>query len=331
MSTTFAISQRRTVQRGFTLIELLVVIAIIAVLIALLLPAVQQAREAARRSQCKNNLKQIGLAIHNYHDTYNCVPYGASVGYDTTLSSSPGFTPRAGFNWRVFILPYVDQAPLYQQLSTVSVLNLAAVSALPAQQQVIPVYICPSEVAPTVSGNFTNDADCVSSTTAALASYRGSAGPASMHASMGAGCGLCTDGTNPSVNCLCTNLGLNHVAPMGDGPGMFHYRADRIALKNVTDGTSNTLLAGEGTFLNNGQGTNYAQWMGTWAVASTVNGINRPNAGAYFNGSGFRSYHVGGAQVAMVDGSVRFVSNNINLFVLSYLGTKAGGETVGEF
>lgn len=314
-------------RRGFTLIELLVVIAIIAVLIALLLPAVQQAREAARRSQCKNNLKQIALAVHNYHDAFSVFPYGASVGYDTTLSASAGFTPRMGFNWRVFILPYLDQAPLYSQIMNVSPLNLAAVSAMPQQQQVIPVYICPSEVAATVNGNFTSDADCVSSTTAALASYRGSAGPASMHASGSVGCGLC--GTS-QTNCLCTNQGLNHVAPMGNGPGMFHYRADRIAMKDVTDGTSNTLLAGEGTFLNNGQGTNYSQWMGTWAVASTVNGINRPNAGSYYDGSGFRSYHTGGAHVAMVDGSVRFASNNMNLFVLSYLGTKGGGDIVGE-
>ena len=318
-------------QRGFTLIELLVVIAIIAILIALLLPAVQQAREAARRTQCKNNLKQMALAVHNYHDTYLVFPYGASVGYDTRYVGQAGWTPRMGFNFRVFILPYMDQAPLYNQLMTVSPTNLAAVSALPQQQQVIPAYICPSETAEIVNGNFTGDADCVSSTTAALASYRGSAGPASMHASLGPGCGLCTDGTNPSVYCLCTNLGLNHVACMGDGPGMFHYRADKISMRQVSDGTSNTLLLGEGTFLKNGNGSNYAQWMGTWCLASTVNGINRPNAGAYYNGTGFRSYHVGGAQFALTDGSVRFITENINLFLLSYLGTKGGNDTVGEF
>ncbi|MDB5386557.1 MAG: hypothetical protein JWM11_2203 [Planctomycetaceae bacterium] len=318
----------KSLRRGFTLIELLVVIAIIAVLIALLLPAVQQAREAARRSQCKNNLKQIGLALHNYHDSMKVFPYGASVGYDTTLAGQPGFTPRMGFNWRVFILPHMDQAPLYTQLMLTSPTNLAAVSALPQQTQVLPVHICPSEASPTVNSNFTADTDCVSSTTAALSSYRGSAGPASMHANAAIGCGLC--GAS-QTNCLCTNQGLNHVAPMGNGPGMFHYRADAIGMQNVTDGTSNTLLAGEGTFLNNGQGTNYAQWMGTWSVASTVNGINRPNAGSYFDGSGFRSYHTGGAHFVLVDGSVRFISNNVSLFVLSYLGTKAGSDLVGDF
>lgn len=319
---------KKSVPRGFTLIELLVVIAIIAVLIALLLPAVQQAREAARRSQCKNNLKQIGIALHNYHDSLLVLPYGASLGYDTTLAGQPGFTPRMGFNWRVFILPYIDQAPLYAQLSATSPTNLAAVSALPQQSQVLSVYICPSEASPSVNTTFTNDDDCVSSTTAALASYRASAGPASMHANSSLGCGLCGAA---QTNCLCTNQGLNHVAPMGNGPGLFHYRADNISFKSVTDGTSNTLMVGEGTFLRNGNGTNYSQWMGTWAVASTVNGINRPNAGSYFDGSGFRSYHTGGAHFCLADGSVRFISENINLFVLSYLGTKGGGEVIGDF
>ena len=94
-------------RRGFTLIELLVVIAIIAILIALLLPAVQQAREAARRSTCKNNLKQIGLALHNYHDVFGTFPIGSQVTYY-----------RA--NWRSAILPYIDQAPAYNKLTQVA-------------------------------------------------------------------------------------------------------------------------------------------------------------------------------------------------------------------
>ena len=103
---------RRT--SGFTLIELLVVIAIIAILIALLLPAVQQAREAARRTQCNNHLKQIGLALHNYHDSLLVFPWGGSYGADFVNGSNTG---ASGFNWRVFILPYMDQAPLYNKLS----------------------------------------------------------------------------------------------------------------------------------------------------------------------------------------------------------------------
>src|SRR4051812_6730319 len=96
----------KTFKRGFTLIELLVVIAIIAVLIALLLPAVQQAREAARRSQCKNNLKQIGLALHNYHDTANTLPPG-------WIGDPTGSNAGNRWGWGTMILPYLDQAPLY--------------------------------------------------------------------------------------------------------------------------------------------------------------------------------------------------------------------------
>src|ERR1700759_2816615 len=103
-------------RRGFTLIELLVVIAIIAVLIALLLPAVQQAREAARRSQCKNNMKQLGLAVHNYHDTYNHLPmcyYWGPAGLPGP-TGSPTQGPQS--SWMIGILPFVDQAPLYSVL-----------------------------------------------------------------------------------------------------------------------------------------------------------------------------------------------------------------------
>ena len=100
---------RKKNSRGFTLIELLVVIAIIAVLIALLLPAVQQAREAARRSQCKNNLKQIGLAFHNYHETYNMFASPSTIG----LTVSTGLVIRNGTSWCTAILPYIDQGPAY--------------------------------------------------------------------------------------------------------------------------------------------------------------------------------------------------------------------------
>lgn len=320
----------RQSRHGFTLIELLVVIAIIAVLIALLLPAVQQAREAARRSQCKNNLKQIGLALHNYHDVHGVIPYGATVGYPAG-GTQPGRTPKQGFNWRVFILPYLDQANTYNEVMKVDVQDFDAVIALPAHRQVISVLVCPSEISETVREDFTDDSDTVAPEHAALASYRGSAGPAAMRSGgrTANACGYCTD---DSI-CLCTNLDLNHIAPLGDGPGMFHFHADKIGFRDVTDGTSNTLFVGEGTFLD-GEGTNgtdYAQWMGTWSLASTVMGINRPGAKRYYDGTGFRSYHTGGAQFLMVDGSVRFINNNVNLMAFSYLGTKSGGDVVPEF
>src|SRR5688500_3324630 len=105
-------------RRGFTLIELLVVIAIIAILIALLLPAVQQAREAARRSTCKNNLKQIGLALHNYHESFNTFPQAKVLRAGYFYTGCPGWINGSGFSWRVMILPQMDQAPLYEQSVT---------------------------------------------------------------------------------------------------------------------------------------------------------------------------------------------------------------------
>ena len=123
-------------QRGFTLIELLVVIAIIAILVALLLPAVQQAREAARRSSCKNNLKQIGLALHNYHDTHSCFPPGC-------------FVRGTNANWRLHIWPGLEQSALYDQMDFLSTTrnftgNSNHPNVLALSGYVIPVYVCPS-------------------------------------------------------------------------------------------------------------------------------------------------------------------------------------------
>ncbi len=128
---------RRSI-RGFTLIELLVVIAIIAILIALLLPAVQQAREAARRTQCKNNMRQIGLAFHNYHDTHQRFPQPSMIG----LSVSTGLVMRSGSSWCTMLLPYIEQANVYAQYnSSMSPYDAANAAAV---QTVIPGFMCPS-------------------------------------------------------------------------------------------------------------------------------------------------------------------------------------------
>src|SRR5262245_45950852 len=137
----------RSRRPAFTLIELLVVIAIIAVLIALLLPAVQQAREAARRTQCKNNLKQIGLAYHNYHDTHNCLPpQGETNGF--VDSASMNVTPKPVWGWSTYVLPFIDQAPLFNQLNPGPTSLTAAVQSntlYPLVQTMLPVYRCPSD------------------------------------------------------------------------------------------------------------------------------------------------------------------------------------------
>ena len=158
---------------GFTLIELLVVIAIIAILIALLLPAVQQAREAARRTQCRINLKQIGLALHNYHDTYNTFPpLTVYSGYDTVPVHSA--TDQAAYGWGAFILPSLDQAPLFNQLNVSgSELHVSLQNAAfrPLVQTVLTVYRCPSDVAEdrNTSRRFTNAA--YGNTSAATSNY----------------------------------------------------------------------------------------------------------------------------------------------------------------
>src|SRR6266481_2219216 len=152
---------------GFTLIELLVVIAIIAVLIALLLPAVQQAREAARRSQCKNNLKQIGLALHNYHEQFNVLPYGTQASGGGSVRAK-NFTPGGVKNttgW-IALLPNLDQSPLYNQVNMNAAMGpwnkggqslagggVAPSNAIVASQK-IPGFICPSDNGPPTNGPY---------------------------------------------------------------------------------------------------------------------------------------------------------------------------------
>ncbi len=149
---------------GFTLIELLVVIAIIAILIALLLPAVQQAREAARRSQCKNNLKQFGLAMHNYHETYLSFPPASVTPISCSMSTPAAGTTTAlntnyNWGWGTFLLPMLDQAPLYQQLGPngctfpVSTTPYLTSTLL---QQALPAFVCPSDTGATVNMFFAN-------------------------------------------------------------------------------------------------------------------------------------------------------------------------------
>jgi len=321
---------------GFTLIELLVVIAIIAVLIALLLPAVQQAREAARRSQCKNNLKQIALALHNYHDTYNLFPYGGRGEGSTIIHSRDSWFQR--------VLPYVDQAAMYHQLeadATIYFWQAAAGSSLrTVAEAVVPTFVCPSDP------DQTNNRGGASTSWAFQGNYAGNGGVGTFTITSA---GL-IDVSVPSV-----------ITPLYATSGIFGISSS-TKMNKVIDGTSNTLLVGEG-IVRPGSGT-WGNLGGYWGGSThggvTFSAAEAPNtsvpdsmyscktattpsapngapcSGSTSNGATLRynflrSYHTGGVQVALCDGSVRFASNNISLQTWRKIGTAADGQVVGEF
>jgi prepilin-type N-terminal cleavage/methylation domain-containing protein len=322
-------SARPAHARGFTLIELLVVIAIIAILIALLLPAVQQAREAARRSQCKNNLKQIGLALHNYHDTYNFFPTGFGFG---SLNSGGG--EKWGHSQWVSLLPYIDQAPMYNRWNFVGndegwTLNRPIYTGIR-----IPLLFCPSSTLP--DGN--------NGAVAPAAQYFGIAGATPQ--------GAWTDTTG--LNDQTANWGFT------SDRGMLR-SAFGTRIRDCSDGTSNTMIEAEisgyvfdaaGNRGDRRPGRNWGWTMGglsgwrDWAPqVSNVTVRYAPNAKvlganglvwpAWDDASGsncpLTSMHTGGVQVLMTDGAVRFVSENIDMATLAILCVRDDGRVLGDF
>ncbi len=341
-------------RRGFTLIELLVVIAIIAVLVALLLPAVQQAREAARRTQCKNNLKQLGLALHNYHSTLdvfppNLIPGGTNYNY-------------SGGNWGVlaYLSPYLDQTPVYNLMN----LNAPTYGFVGgswgivdpnnkiAAGIVIPLFLCPSDAFRSVGSGYGVNAF----------------GPANYVANQGSGLSN-------------TASGPQNGSPY-NADGVF-YADSHVRLADITDGSSNTAamsesLLGDGPPVSSGSTppasvqkvyaylSTYPSTMSDGACASpslwnndqrrqflwfsgeirnsSYNHYYTPNATTWdcitnaaalgYTAIGWkaaRSQHAGGVNLLLADGSTRFVSQNIARTIWSALATRMAGEVLGEY
>jgi len=292
--------------RGFTLIELLVVIAIIAVLVALLLPAVQQAREAARRSSCKNNMKQIGLALHNYHDTANILPSGR-------FHSGIG-TYRWG--WIQRMLHYIDQAPLYNQIDFN--VNGWQNGNYDFFKQPMAEFLCPSDA---LKDEIREEEGFAAPTwILAQADYAGVIGDYQNSTGLG---------QTPTYG----NVGYGGTRIRG----MISRWAKSASFPKVTDGLSNTFMVGECI----GAMCIVQNW-GTQSWGTTAHPINFMNRSLADNlptqanprwdeSIGFRSFHVGGCHFLLGDGSVRFVSENVDGATYRALASRDGGEVISGF
>lgn len=332
-------AMRLQLRRGFTLIELLVVIAIIAVLIALLLPAVQQAREAARRSQCKNNLKQMGLAIHNYESTFSQIPPTYVAVHNTIL---PGFVGVAGpyddlnvHTYAEYLLPFMEQGPLYNRIDFTapyfSPVNLPGLQNYTPDNKsviasVVPAYVCPSSPAPGSLLEITNnDFGTPIVWKTGRMDYSPSCGM------WGSATQLAPDEPNP-----------------GWFDGAFSNNRPNTKLSAFVDGTTNVMLlfelAGRDDIYRLGKkvtgttvGGGWADFNNAenWVAGSTYDGVtqdgpclvNCTNAG----GHGMYSFHTGIVHIVLGDGSVRGLSSNVSGSVVVKLISTDGGGILGEF
>jgi prepilin-type N-terminal cleavage/methylation domain-containing protein len=368
-------------RNAFTLIELLVVIAIIAVLIALLLPAVQQAREAARRTQCKNNLKQIGLAFHNYESTYGRFApaltalagpvWGGNVG-----EGIPSTVDDGNFHtWPEFILPFIDQGNLYNTINLSLPLtytdpsfssgtvynyitngNYSAAQGTAAARAALPGYMCPSS--PHTGSVYAAYADdwLAGSFSGAPPTYHGG-GPLDYVGKWPRGNMHNSSLSGFNYGPFAAVIDINSASGIGCGG---------VKISQIIDGTSNTILVGEnsapggqqwsmgkavgpfcdncGTNMKMGPAWNDWQWStGIDLSGRAPGGTHRTTPGGPNSEPGgncaincnnyhnFYSFHTGGAHIAMCDGTVRFVSQNVNIETVVRLHLFGDGQTVGEF
>ena len=309
---------------GFTLVELLVVIAIIGILVGLLLPAVQAAREAARRMQCSNNLKQLGLSMHNYESTYQKFPMANVVNFRSATDLRGD-----GWTWHARILPFVEQTALYNQVNSVMGTDVGGQDSAPqllaGRTSRLSFFQCPSHpdgvVNPSKNGY-------------QLSTYN-------------AVCGSTT--FNDDQLDQQTDVGYN-------GNGIF-FMNSKTKFGDISDGTTNTFLIAEVTDDLGGANTtatpNSSRWRGSdrrynfsgnsdnnppTDISEYLVGMeaddqinaNTRDANGHFNNDGeyAGSYHTGGCHFSLGDGAIRFVSENIDMTAYRALATKAGGEVV---